>query len=305
MVRVSNLRSVNLWVEEAPSKPRTAKQTMFELATTDTWWRIAKFHPQLSNHSFVLKPCGSAQAVHLIEKYACRRALEIGHGGHSFVYNIAAPLGIELWGLDRVHDGVVSQADIDQLKVWHPNVRYVEGLLGQNQSELPEGYFDILYSISVLEHIPHDELHAAFAEAFRLLRPGGIFFHSYDVYFGMDLSPVFLALQGAGFEWLKPVYTMNVFWESWLPNWNENSLHSAFGKILLENPMCVAEQYMHQIPRPERPAPVNYFSVMCGARKPKDGRPAGLQGLPRRKSMVPRLRRLLEGGLKVLEKLGL
>jgi SAM-dependent methyltransferase len=43
---------------------------------------------------------------------------------------------------------------------------------------LPTGSVDVVFSNSVLEHVPPDALHACFAESMRILKPGGIVFHS-------------------------------------------------------------------------------------------------------------------------------
>ncbi|WP_110620006.1 class I SAM-dependent methyltransferase [Thioalkalivibrio sp. ALE21] len=49
------------------------------------------------------------------------------------------------------------------------------------KTDLPEEYFDIVFSSSVIEHIA--DLPAAFEEIKRLLKPGGITMHAYDPYF--------------------------------------------------------------------------------------------------------------------------
>lgn len=43
---------------------------------------------------------------------------------------------------------------------------------------LPAGSVDVVFSNSVLEHVPPDVIEACFAEAMRALRPGGVMFHS-------------------------------------------------------------------------------------------------------------------------------
>lgn len=50
-----------------------------------------------------------------------------------------------------------------------------------SQSNLSPESIDIVYSNTVLEHIPEQELHRVFAEAFRLLRPGGCMLHIIDL----------------------------------------------------------------------------------------------------------------------------
>jgi hypothetical protein len=43
---------------------------------------------------------------------------------------------------------------------------------------------DVVYSTSVLEHV--QDLHAAFAEMYRLVKPGGAIIHNYAPYFSHD-----------------------------------------------------------------------------------------------------------------------
>jgi SAM-dependent methyltransferase len=43
---------------------------------------------------------------------------------------------------------------------------------------LPAGTIDVVYSNSVLEHVPGPEIERMFTESLRILRPGGVMFHS-------------------------------------------------------------------------------------------------------------------------------
>lgn len=241
---------------------------MFELGTTDHWWEIAKRYPVLSNSNQTLKPLGYAHMVRLIETFKPQRVLEVGHGAGSYLFRIFKE-NIELWGLDDTIEGSqVSKDDLELIKRANPHVKFVRGLLGKNVKELPDNYFDMVCSVSVIEHIPHENLFDAFAETYRILKPGGIVSHSYDICYRTNTKPVFEAYENNGFEWIKPRERMNVFWEEWLNNFNSLDLKELFEKILFENPMVVAETYMWEIERNERPSPTNYLSVLTTARKP-------------------------------------
>lgn len=86
---------------------------MFELGTTDHWWKIAKRYPQLSNHEQTLKPLGYAHMINLIETFRPKRILEVGHGAGSFLFEILKD-DIEVWGLDdTIEDNAVKR---DSLK---------------------------------------------------------------------------------------------------------------------------------------------------------------------------------------------
>lgn len=243
---------------------------MFELAITDHWWELAKRYPVLSNHPNILKPLGYAHILNLIETYKPKTVLEVGHGSGTYLFQLFKEnKNIELWGLDsEVKDSSVSVEDLKNVREWNPHVKFVDGLLGTNVKELPDNYFDLVYSVSVIEHIPHEYLPSVFEETFRILKPGGIVSHSYDVYYNQDTSAVFNAYSKSGLKWLKPRNTMNVFWEPWLDKMDFDSLVDLCEKIVMENPIFVAEQYMWQQERNSRLAPMNYLTVLTAAMKP-------------------------------------
>lgn len=54
-------------------------------------------------------------------------------------------------------------------------------------AHLPDNTFDRVFAISTLEHIPERELHALIAEIRRILKPGGCFVATVDLF--LDLAP--------------------------------------------------------------------------------------------------------------------
>ena len=241
---------------------------MFELGTTDHWWPSAKKYPLLSNHLNTLKPMGYGHVAAFLEEYNSKKVLEVGHGAGSLLFDIFKD-SAELWGLDDVvEDSLVLDNDLEWMKEEYPSVKFVRGLLGSNVKELPDNYFDMVCSVSVIEHIPLDVLDKAFEETFRILKPGGILCHSYDIYFKQNTKPVFDAIEKAGFNWLKKKETMNVFWEEWLGEFDKERIIKIMEKIIFENPMFVAEVYMWQTERDLRDPQINWLSVLIAARKP-------------------------------------
>ena len=55
------------------------------------------------------------------------------------------------------------------------------------RAELADDAFDVAYSISVLEHLPPDELVTTMKEVHRVLRPGGHFVMTVDLF--LDIAP--------------------------------------------------------------------------------------------------------------------
>lgn len=112
-----------------------------------------------------------------------RKILEIG-GGASRVLP-ALDASNERWNLDEFQgagNGVVEVPDM-------PDVRLVRRKLGDFPAELPDDYFDVAFSISVIEHIPGKELDAFLADHARVLAPGGIAVHTVDLYIGDEPDP--------------------------------------------------------------------------------------------------------------------
>ena len=241
---------------------------MFEIGTTEHWWEIAKRYPVLSNHSGTLKPLGYAHIVNLIESFKPKRILEVGHGGGSYLFEMFKDKA-ELWGLDdTIEDNRVLVNALEKLKKSNPHVKFVTGLLGNNIKELPDNYFDMVCSASVIEHIPHSNLQAVFEETKRILKPGGIVTHSYDIHYTQNTKAVFDAYVNSDFEWLKPRETMNLFWENWLNTISFEQVKELLKIIMFENAINVAEVYMWQHERNVRPTPQNWLSILTAARKP-------------------------------------
>lgn len=240
---------------------------MFELGTTDHWWEVAKRYPVLSHLSYTLKPLGYANMITLIETFKPKTVLEVGHGAGSFILKMFEN-DIEMWGLDdEVKDSLVYENDLKRMRDECPNVKFVKGLLGGNVKELPDNYFDMVCSVSVIEHIPEDQLQSAFDETYRILKPNGIVSHSYDVYYNQNTRAVYEAFENSKLKWLKSPETMNVFWEDWLGKFPPETLKLLLGKIVAENPAEVAEKYMWYIERSKRAAPINIFTILTAAIK--------------------------------------
>jgi SAM-dependent methyltransferase len=110
------------------------------------------------------------------------RVLEIGfiNGG----YSIAAwdRLGFRVTGIDSTYDGLATPPTLHTHVADRLGARptFMFGDITR-RTELAEGSFDIVYSVSVLEHL--SDVSAAFAECYRLLKPGGLMIHTWNPYF--------------------------------------------------------------------------------------------------------------------------
>lgn len=84
----------------------------------------------------------------------------------------------ECWNAEKFEgkDGGPSR----QIKT--PGVNNVSAYLGDFDIALPTEYFDVVFSISVVEHVVDDKLHGFFNDIARVLKPGGLTFHAIDLY---------------------------------------------------------------------------------------------------------------------------
>lgn len=72
--------------------------------------------------------------------------------------------GCELWGIDISSEVVAKNSKED------PDIHYEQGEIG-NLYRLPPEYFDFVFSGETIEHL--DKPGELFADAFRILKPGG------------------------------------------------------------------------------------------------------------------------------------
>ena len=64
--------------------------------------------------------------------------------------------------------------------------RQIFASVGRSSSVIAEGSCDVLFSISVIEHVPLNAIDIFFADIARILRPGGRMLHLIDSYLGED-----------------------------------------------------------------------------------------------------------------------
>ncbi len=110
------------------------------------------------------------------------KLLEVG-GGNSRVIE-ALKSDYECWNLDKFEGEGNGPREVKNAK----NYRLVFDYIGNFNRELPDNYFDCVFSISTLEHLPEDE--ATFKNVCedlnRVLKPGGFSLHCLDVVIKKD-----------------------------------------------------------------------------------------------------------------------
>ncbi len=104
------------------------------------------------------------------------RMLDIG-GGESRILNFFKDDN-ECWNIDKLEGVGNGPKEIDT-----NDIRLVRSYMGDFSSELPDNYFDFVFSISVFEHVPQDnpELYQNIIDDIgRVSKPRAIALHSLD-----------------------------------------------------------------------------------------------------------------------------
>jgi ubiquinone/menaquinone biosynthesis C-methylase UbiE len=106
------------------------------------------------------------------------KILEVG-GGDSRILRYFSKKQYECWNIDKLEglgNGPKSLQNI--------SYRFVQDYIGNFNQELPDAYFDFVFSISALEHTPPDDpvlFSNIFADLQRVLKPGGYSLHCFDI----------------------------------------------------------------------------------------------------------------------------
>jgi SAM-dependent methyltransferase len=107
------------------------------------------------------------------------RLLEIG-AGEPFVADLLQRLGHEVWIVDPYDGSGNGPTEFRRFRSEHRRLRFVRDRFSDTTAELRPGYFDCIYSVSVLEHIPDVGLRAVMAGMKRFLQSDGFSIHAVD-----------------------------------------------------------------------------------------------------------------------------
>ncbi len=155
---------------------------MFDIIRKDEYFTWAA--PNIANSSryllvpshYSLKGIQDAWVLSLLEHKRDLKLAEIG-GGKSRVLETLSARN-ECWNIDKFEGVGAGPLEIQEL----PGVKIVRSYMGDFDSDIPDSYFDVVFSISVIEHVPKDQLEAFFADCYRILKPGGLLIHAIDLY---------------------------------------------------------------------------------------------------------------------------
>jgi len=105
------------------------------------------------------------------------KLLDIG-GGDSRILKFFKD-DYECWNIDKLEGVGNGPTDVDT-----SGFRLVDDYMGNFNEELPNDYFDLVFSISTLEHVPLDDFETyenILKDVNRVLKPGGLSVHCIDV----------------------------------------------------------------------------------------------------------------------------
>lgn len=107
------------------------------------------------------------------------RLLEIG-GGEPIVSGFLSELGYDVTLVDPYEPSSHEPIDYERYVRLFPHVKIVREYFRPGLPGIAPGSFDVIFSVSVLEHLPPDSLASAFGAIAEFLSRGGLSVHCFD-----------------------------------------------------------------------------------------------------------------------------
>ncbi|GAB6094267.1 hypothetical protein JCM14469_05190 [Desulfatiferula olefinivorans] len=155
-----------------------------------------------------IKKVQDAFVLSVLSQEKGKKIAEIG-GGQSRILELLSENN-ECWNIDPLEGSGHGPRDVD----CGPNIKLIRANMGDFSREIPTDFFDYVFSISVVEHVPLDVVNDFFSDATRILKKGGLSIHAIDLYVGdhvnvrtnpqVDLYRSLDLRQGLGLAFLEP-----------------------------------------------------------------------------------------------------
>jgi cyclopropane fatty-acyl-phospholipid synthase-like methyltransferase len=158
---------------------------MLRVVTKDEYWHAedAGYAERTANNSgfFQIKNIQDVVLLSRIDGIHGKQVLEVG-GGHSRVLSYLSATN-DCTNVDPLegNDGGPAGQLAAEL-----GYKQIYALIGSSHDVIADSTFDLLISVSVVEHIPLPDLPAFWADCARILKPGGRMVHMIDTYLGVD-----------------------------------------------------------------------------------------------------------------------
>lgn len=211
---------------------------MLKIPTVDDWYRLSLKYPQFHRVSNIpLKDYGYMAIMDYLDSHDANHILEFGHGFNAALFERYGNAR-DVWGVDDYQDpAYFGTPDRDAWeKRFDQEVRskaagctFRRGLLGCSRSpDLPDNYFDVVCSVSVLEELPIQTVSDILKHAARLLKIGGTLIGTHDL---LTVAPERIGEYAAA----HAAAGLDVPTETLAPEINN--------KTLIENPTVVMIRY--------------------------------------------------------------
>lgn len=141
----------------------------------------------------------------------------------------------QCYNIDRFNGSHGGASEVPQVD----GVEIHRCYLGVDSDFIPQEEFDVLYSVSVVEHVPTDGLARFFAEQHRVMKPGGLAVHLIDAYLSDEDNH---HLEGPIAGYLEPL--LNGKFESATIGWSARDIYPLkFSTRMATNPDNVMHQW--------------------------------------------------------------
>jgi SAM-dependent methyltransferase len=185
-------------------------EPMFRYATCNDLITLMAKYPQYcregrdsdKSHAWGLKAMGTLFCSDRVARLKPAKVLEVGAGWNRH-FDTHFGAATEYWMVDEASDIGWDKESREKFEVSmqkRQNTHFVRGLLGSFLPELPDQAFDMLFSISVIEHVPPEAKTNFYKDMFRVLKPGGMIVHSIDIPDELPGRAEFEAIVRAGFR---------------------------------------------------------------------------------------------------------
>ena len=134
------------------------------------------------------------------------KLLEIG-SGEPLAANVLQKLGYDVTVIDPFDGSGNGPQAIKQYRLTYPKIKILQSYFEEGVPILGKKSFDCIFSISVLEHVPHENLQSVFKGVIQFLNPGGYSIHCTD-----------LVVIGHTADWHDKGAQEIVYWQNKLQN---------------------------------------------------------------------------------------
>ena|SRR4030066_665841 len=127
-------------------------------------------------HPYELKDVQDAFILSRIQEADGKRILEVGGGNPRLLRQLSK--NNDCWLIDKFKGAGGGPKQVPR----SGNIRIVQGYMGEFLEQVPSGTFDYVFSVSVVEHVPLENLENFFVDCARVLKPLGRMLHAIDTY---------------------------------------------------------------------------------------------------------------------------